>query len=239
VRVDRIVSRRDVVIKPLGRGLRDLRALAGAAELGDEGVTLVLDPAALLEDLLASGPPSRWGPRSAIPPRRPGWSTRSSRCSLAMRPCRSWRCTRSAHRSRVRGSTRSRGAADRCWRSRPWRWRPRRRPRRRSSFSTRRQGTETPRCASRRPRRSHRFAGRARPALPRVDGGAGPGGRDAHRALVGGRGGVSASQELTLSIGGQRPVRTRCIQAASETVPTRRARVRSKRPAHCVRSAAV
>ena len=55
VRVDRVVSRRDVVIKPLGRSLRDLRGFAGAAELGDEGVTLVLDPAALLEDLLASG----------------------------------------------------------------------------------------------------------------------------------------------------------------------------------------
>lgn len=55
VRVDRIVSRRDVVIKPLGQSLRDVRGFAGAAELGDEGVTLVLDPAALLEDLLASG----------------------------------------------------------------------------------------------------------------------------------------------------------------------------------------
>jgi two-component system chemotaxis sensor kinase CheA len=54
VRVDRIVSRRDVVIKPLGPSLRDVRGFAGAAELGDHGVTLVLDPAALLEDLLAS-----------------------------------------------------------------------------------------------------------------------------------------------------------------------------------------
>lgn len=54
LRVDRIVSRRDVVIKPLGRSLRDLRGFAGAAELGDHRVTLVLDPATLLEDLLAS-----------------------------------------------------------------------------------------------------------------------------------------------------------------------------------------
>ena len=54
VLVDRIVSRRDVVIKPLGPSLRDVRGFAGAAELGDHGVTLVLDPAALLEDLLAT-----------------------------------------------------------------------------------------------------------------------------------------------------------------------------------------
>ncbi len=54
VRVARIVSRRDVVIKPLGAGLRDVRGFAGAAELGDHRATLVLDPAALLDDLLAS-----------------------------------------------------------------------------------------------------------------------------------------------------------------------------------------
>lgn len=64
VLVDRIVSRRDVVIKPLGPSLRDVRGFAGAAELGDRGATLVLDPAAVLEDLLASGHERR-GPGDA------------------------------------------------------------------------------------------------------------------------------------------------------------------------------
>jgi two-component system chemotaxis sensor kinase CheA len=58
LRVDRIISRRDVVIKPLGPSLRDVRGFAGAAEFGDRAVTLVLDPAALLEDLLASEHPA-------------------------------------------------------------------------------------------------------------------------------------------------------------------------------------
>ncbi len=54
LRVGRIVSRREVVIKPLGAGLREVRGFAGAAELGDHRATLVLDPAALIDDLLAS-----------------------------------------------------------------------------------------------------------------------------------------------------------------------------------------
>lgn len=62
VRVGRIVSRRDVVIKPLGAGLREVRGFAGAAELGDQRATLVLDPAALLDDLLATDRPLGRGP---------------------------------------------------------------------------------------------------------------------------------------------------------------------------------
>jgi len=49
--VDAFVGQQDVVIKPIGRRLRDLPGLAGATDLGDATAVLVLDP----EGLIAGG----------------------------------------------------------------------------------------------------------------------------------------------------------------------------------------
>lgn len=46
--VDGLLGRRDVVIKPVGRWLRDVAGLAGATDLGDASAILVLDPEALV-----------------------------------------------------------------------------------------------------------------------------------------------------------------------------------------------
>ena len=51
--VDQLVGEQDIVIKPLGRSLRDVRGFAGATELGDQRVGLVLDPGAIIEEVLA------------------------------------------------------------------------------------------------------------------------------------------------------------------------------------------
>jgi len=52
--VDRLVGQQDVVIKALGKSLKSVRGFAGATELGDQRVGLVLDVAALMEEFLAS-----------------------------------------------------------------------------------------------------------------------------------------------------------------------------------------
>jgi two-component system chemotaxis sensor kinase CheA len=52
--VDRLVGQQDIVIKPLGKSLAGVRGFAGATELGDQRVGLVLDVAALMEEVLAS-----------------------------------------------------------------------------------------------------------------------------------------------------------------------------------------
>ena len=57
--VDRLVGQQDIVIKALGRTLRKVRGFAGATELGDQRVTLVLDVSALLEEVLAAPGDSR------------------------------------------------------------------------------------------------------------------------------------------------------------------------------------
>ena len=67
--VDRLVGQQDIVIKALGRSLKKARGLAGATELGDQRVGLVLDAAALINEVLASSPEGRIagaleGPRS-------------------------------------------------------------------------------------------------------------------------------------------------------------------------------
>jgi two-component system chemotaxis sensor kinase CheA len=67
--VDRLVGQQDIVIKALGRSLKKARGLAGATELGDQRVGLVLDAAALINEVLASTPEGRIagaleGPRS-------------------------------------------------------------------------------------------------------------------------------------------------------------------------------
>jgi two-component system chemotaxis sensor kinase CheA len=52
--VDRLIGQQDVVIKPLGKSLAGVRGFAGATELGDQRVGLVLDVAALIDEVLAS-----------------------------------------------------------------------------------------------------------------------------------------------------------------------------------------
>jgi two-component system chemotaxis sensor kinase CheA len=53
--VDELVGQQDIVIKPLGKSLKTVRGFAGATELGDQRVALVLDVAALIEEVLAPG----------------------------------------------------------------------------------------------------------------------------------------------------------------------------------------
>ncbi len=52
--VDRLVGQQDIVIKALGKSLKKVRGIAGATELGDQRVGLVLDAAALIHEVLAS-----------------------------------------------------------------------------------------------------------------------------------------------------------------------------------------
>jgi two-component system chemotaxis sensor kinase CheA len=51
--VDELVGQQDIVIKPLGKSLRTVRGFAGATELGDQRVALVVDVAALIEEVLS------------------------------------------------------------------------------------------------------------------------------------------------------------------------------------------
>jgi two-component system, chemotaxis family, sensor kinase CheA len=52
--VDRLVGQEDIVIKALGKSLRGVRGFAGATELGDQRMALVIDAGALIEEVLAS-----------------------------------------------------------------------------------------------------------------------------------------------------------------------------------------
>ncbi len=60
--VDELVGQRDIVIKPLGASLKGVRGFAGATELGDQRVALVLDVAALIEEVLVSAESRFHGP---------------------------------------------------------------------------------------------------------------------------------------------------------------------------------
>ncbi|MDB4994068.1 MAG: Signal transduction histidine kinase CheA, partial [Myxococcaceae bacterium] len=51
--VDKLIGQQDIVIKALGKSLSATRGFAGATELGDQRVALVLDAAALIEEVLA------------------------------------------------------------------------------------------------------------------------------------------------------------------------------------------
>ena len=53
--VDELVGQQDIVIKPLGKSLKRVRGFAGATELGDQRVALVVDVAALIEEVLSPG----------------------------------------------------------------------------------------------------------------------------------------------------------------------------------------
>ena len=50
--VDELVGQQDIVIKPLGKSLKNVRGFAGATELGDQRVALVIDVASLVEEVL-------------------------------------------------------------------------------------------------------------------------------------------------------------------------------------------
>lgn len=51
--VDELFGQQDIVIKPLGDSLSGVRGFAGATDLGDQRVALVIDAPALLEEVLA------------------------------------------------------------------------------------------------------------------------------------------------------------------------------------------
>jgi two-component system chemotaxis sensor kinase CheA len=53
--LDHLVGQQDIVIKPLGRSLASVRGFAGATELGDQRVGLVIDAAAIVEELFKGG----------------------------------------------------------------------------------------------------------------------------------------------------------------------------------------
>ena len=59
--VDRVIGEADVVIKSLGGQFRNALGLMGASTLGDGGVALILDVAALMEHQRASFPPTLAG----------------------------------------------------------------------------------------------------------------------------------------------------------------------------------
>ncbi len=48
--VDHLIGQQDIVIKPLGKSLASVRGFAGATELGDQRVSLVLDAASLIDE---------------------------------------------------------------------------------------------------------------------------------------------------------------------------------------------
>jgi two-component system, chemotaxis family, sensor kinase CheA len=50
--VDELVGQQDIVIKALGKSLRGVRGFAGATELGDQRIALVIDVAGLIEEVL-------------------------------------------------------------------------------------------------------------------------------------------------------------------------------------------
>jgi two-component system chemotaxis sensor kinase CheA len=50
--VDHLYGQQDIVIKSLGRSLSGVRGFAGATDLGDQHVGLVLDVGAIIEEVL-------------------------------------------------------------------------------------------------------------------------------------------------------------------------------------------
>jgi two-component system chemotaxis sensor kinase CheA len=64
--VEGLEGQQDIIIKPLGKSLSDVRGFAGATDLGDQRVVLVLDAPALLEEVL-SGPEVRGASAGATP----------------------------------------------------------------------------------------------------------------------------------------------------------------------------
>ena len=54
--VDSLEGQQDIVIKSLGKSLANVRGMAGATDLGDQRVCLVLDAPGLLEEVLSATP---------------------------------------------------------------------------------------------------------------------------------------------------------------------------------------
>lgn len=52
--VDQLLGQQDIVIKPLGKSLANVRGFAGATELGDQHVGLVIDAAAIIDEVLSA-----------------------------------------------------------------------------------------------------------------------------------------------------------------------------------------
>jgi two-component system chemotaxis sensor kinase CheA len=48
-------GQQDIIIKPLGKTVADVRGFSGATDLGDQRVVVVLDAPAILEEVLSSG----------------------------------------------------------------------------------------------------------------------------------------------------------------------------------------
>jgi two-component system chemotaxis sensor kinase CheA len=61
--VGTLVGEQDVVIKALGPSLKGVRGFAGASELGDQRIALVIDAPSLIEELLVGGERLRADPR--------------------------------------------------------------------------------------------------------------------------------------------------------------------------------
>ena len=55
IAVDEIAGQQDVVVKPLGQALEGVRGVAGATDLGNRQTVLVLDVAAVIEDVVKAG----------------------------------------------------------------------------------------------------------------------------------------------------------------------------------------
>ncbi len=67
--VDKLVGQQDIVIKALGKSLKRVRGFAGATELGDQRVGLVLDAAALIHEVLSTQE-NRFALAAIEPPRQ-------------------------------------------------------------------------------------------------------------------------------------------------------------------------
>jgi two-component system chemotaxis sensor kinase CheA len=52
--VDRLLGQEDIVIKPLGASLGSVRGIAGATDVGERQLVLVVDPGALLDEFLSA-----------------------------------------------------------------------------------------------------------------------------------------------------------------------------------------
>jgi two-component system chemotaxis sensor kinase CheA len=63
--VGTLVGEQDVVIKALGPSLKGVRGFAGASELGDQRIALVIDAPSLIEEMLAGGERLRAEPRGS------------------------------------------------------------------------------------------------------------------------------------------------------------------------------
>jgi len=70
VAVDDLVGQQDIVVKPLGTQLQNVRGIAGATDLGSRRTVLVLDVGAIIEDVVSGDALHEPAPAAAIPLRR-------------------------------------------------------------------------------------------------------------------------------------------------------------------------